>query len=111
MKTDEMTQAADRAAGLLRALAHRHRLLILCHLAGHERSVGELAALVEARESTVSQHLALLRRDGLVATRREGQTIWYSIASAPARAVIDTLYRSFCGVEAGAGRRRSPRRR
>ena len=101
MKTDEMTRAAETAADLLRALANRHRLLIMCHLSDRDRSVGELADLVGARESTVSQHLALLRRDGLVTTRREAQTIWYSIASAPARAVIETLYQAFCG----AGRR------
>jgi DNA-binding transcriptional ArsR family regulator len=109
MKTDEMTQAADRAVALLRALAHRHRLLILCHLAERERSVGELAELVGARESTISQHLALLRRDGLVATRREGQTIWYALASAPARTVVDTLYRTYCGGPSRRGAKRRAR--
>ena len=81
------------ASDLLKALANRHRLLILCQLIEKERSVGELAEFLGIRDSTVSQHLALLRQDGLVAARRDGQTIWYSIGSAPARAVLETLYR------------------
>ena len=91
-----MQSAADEASELLKALANRHRLLILCQLVDRERSVGELAEFLGIRDSTVSQHLALLRRDGLVAARREGQTIWYSISSAPARALLQTLYRIYC---------------
>jgi DNA-binding transcriptional ArsR family regulator len=91
-----MQSAADAASELLKALANRHRLLILCQLIERERSVGELAAFLGIRDSTVSQHLALLRRDGLVAPRRDGQTIWYAISSAPARAVVETLYRVYC---------------
>ena len=90
------TRLPTRPASLLKALANRHRLLILCQLIENERSVGELAEFLGIRDSTVSQHLALLRRDGLVAARREGQTIWYSIASTPARAVLETLYRIYC---------------
>jgi ArsR family transcriptional regulator, virulence genes transcriptional regulator len=95
-----MQSAADEASGLLKALANRHRLLILCQLIGQERSVGELAAFLGIRDSTVSQHLALMRRDGLVAPRRDGQTIWYSISSVPARALLETLYRVYCGRSA-----------
>lgn len=91
-----MQSAADEASELLKALANRHRLMILCQLIGQERSVGQLAELIEARDSTVSQHLALLRKDGLVTTRREGQVIWYSISSASARALVETLYRHYC---------------
>jgi DNA-binding transcriptional ArsR family regulator len=91
-----MQQAADTASELLKALANRHRLLILCQLIESERSVGDLAQFLGIRDSTVSQHLALLRRDGLVAARRDGQTIWYSISSAPARALLETLYRVYC---------------
>ena len=68
---------------MLKALANRHRLMILCQLIDGERSVGDLAAVPGLRDSTVSQHLALLRKDGLVSTRREGQTIWYALASEP----------------------------
>jgi DNA-binding transcriptional ArsR family regulator len=99
MNMERMYQAADTASDILKALANRHRLLILCQLIEKERSVGELAELLGIRDSTVSQHLALLRRDGLVAARRDGQTIWYSISSAPARAVLETLYRVYCAAE------------
>jgi len=91
-----MLAAADEASSLLKALANRHRLLIVCQLTEQERSVGELASLLNIRDSTVSQHLALLRKDGLVTARRDGQTIWYSIGSPPARELVRTLYRAYC---------------
>jgi len=91
-----MHASAGQAEELLKAMANRHRLMILCQLIDGERSVGELAELLELRDSTVSQHLALLRKDDLVSTRREGQTIWYSIASEPARRLVETLYQVFC---------------
>lgn len=93
---DHMAAAADQASELLRSLGNRHRLLILCQLTEGERSVGDLADFQNLRDSTVSQHLALLRRDGLVPARRDGQTIWYSIASPPARRVLETLFEIFC---------------
>jgi DNA-binding transcriptional ArsR family regulator len=96
LQAERMHSAADAASELLKGLANRHRLLILCQLIERERSVGELAAFLGVRDSTVSQHLALLRRDGLVAPRRDGQTIWYSISSPPARALLETLYRVYC---------------
>jgi ArsR family transcriptional regulator, virulence genes transcriptional regulator len=96
IKGNNMLAAADAASALLKALANRHRLLIVCQLSEKERSVGELAGLLKVRDSTVSQHLALLRRDGLVAARRDGQTIWYSIGSAPARELVRTLYQVYC---------------
>ena len=96
IKAKNMVAAADEASGLLRALANRHRLIVICQLIEKERSVGELAALLNIRNSTVSQHLALLRKDGLVTARRDGQTIWYSIGNSPARALVHTLYRIYC---------------
>ena len=93
---DRMAAAADQASELLKSLANRHRLLILCQLTDGERSVGDLAAFLGLRDSTVSQHLSLLRRDGLVQARRDGQTIWYAIASSPARRVLETLFEIFC---------------
>ena len=96
INSDSMTVAAESASELLKSLANRHRLLIVCQLIEQERSVGDLAQLVGVRDSSVSQHLALLRKDGIVSARREGQTIWYSIASAPARAVLETLYGVYC---------------
>lgn len=91
-----MERAADQASELLKALSNRHRLLIICQLIEGERSVGELAEFLNLRDSTVSQHLALLRKDGLVSARREAQTIYYSIASEPAREVLKTLYQVYC---------------
>ena len=91
-----MAAAAEKATLLLKALSHPHRLTLLCQMIDGERSVGDLAAALGLRESTASQHLSLLRRDGLVRTRREGQTIWYSIASAPAQQVMQTLFEVFC---------------
>lgn len=91
-----MRDAADAASDLLKSLSHRHRLMILCQLVEHERSVGQLAEFLGIRDSTVSQHLALLRKDALVAARRDGQTIWYAIASEPARELVRTLYRVYC---------------
>jgi len=93
---NQMAAAADEASELLKSLANRHRLLILCQLTDGERSVGDLAAFLGLRDSTVSQHLSLLRRDGLVQARRDGQTIWYAIASTPARLVLETLFEIFC---------------
>ena len=94
-----MERAADQASDLLKALSNRHRLLIICQLIDGERSVGQLAAFLNLRDSTVSQHLALLRKDGLVAARRDAQTIHYSIASEPAREVLKTLYEVFCAPQ------------
>jgi DNA-binding transcriptional ArsR family regulator len=96
IKLADMFAAADDASLLLKALANRHRLIIVCQLIERERSVGELAALLNIRDSTVSQHLALLRKDGLVTARRDGQTIWYSIGSPQARELVRTLYRVYC---------------
>ncbi len=93
---DQMRGAAGAAEDLLKAMANRHRLMILCRLAEREHSVGELAEVLDLRDSTVSQHLALLRKDALVATRRQGQTVFYAIASTPARKMVDTLYRVYC---------------
>ena len=96
-----MESAADQASDLLKALSNRHRLLIICQLIDGERSVGDLAQFLGLRDSTVSQHLALLRKDGLVAARRDAQTIYYSIASDPAREILKTLYQVFCAPKGG----------
>ncbi|MCW5745704.1 MAG: winged helix-turn-helix transcriptional regulator [Alphaproteobacteria bacterium] len=106
-----MQAAADQASDLMKALANRHRLLIICQLIDTERSVGELAEFLQIRDSAVSQHLALLRKDGLVRARRDGQTIWYSISSPAARELVGTLYRIFCAPAAACAppRGRKPR--
>lgn len=91
-----MREAADDASDLLKALSNQHRLLILCQLIEGEKSVGQLAEFLGIRDSTVSQHLALLRRERIIAGRRDGQTIWYHIESGPARAVMEVLYGAYC---------------
>jgi DNA-binding transcriptional ArsR family regulator len=98
MKVDveTMRNAAGEASALLKGLANPHRLMIVCQLIDGPRSVGQLAAFLGIRDSTVSQHLALMRRDGLVSTSRDGQTIWYAIDSPAARAVIETLFALYC---------------
>ena len=93
---DRMVDNAKRASDFLRALAHESRLMILCILAEDEKSVGELEDILELRQPTVSQQLARLRADGLVTTRRNGKTIYYSLASDEARVVIDAIYDVFC---------------
>jgi DNA-binding transcriptional ArsR family regulator len=109
---EAMLAAADEASAMLKALANRHRLIIICQLIEKERSVGELAAALNIRDSTVSQHLALLRRDGLVTPRRDGQTIWYSIGSPQARELVRTLYRLYCAPAPNArGNTSHPARR
>ena len=91
-----MTAHADSASQLLKSLANAQRLRILCLLAGGERSVGELNELLDLSQSALSQHLARLRDDGLVTTRREAQTIHYRLASGPARRLIKTLHGIYC---------------
>ena len=95
----DMVAAAELASDLLKSLSNRYRLLIVCQLIESERSVGDLARFLDIRDSTVSQHLALLRKDGIVTTRRDGQTIYYSISSPSAREVLQTLYRVYCGPQ------------
>jgi DNA-binding transcriptional ArsR family regulator len=103
-----MRAAADESSALLKALSNRHRLLILCQLIDGEKSVGQLADSIGVRDSTASQHLALLRRDRIIAGRRDGQTIWYRIASEPALAIMQVLYAAYCGgsKSRGGGSRR-----
>lgn len=113
---EQMQAAADSASELLKSLANRHRLLILCRLSEGECSVGDLAAFLGLRDSTTSQHLALLRREGLIRARRDGQTIWYSLTSAPAQRVLEALFEVFCTAPSADGpfpdvkRRRGPDR-
>lgn len=93
-----MADAADAASDLLKALANPHRLMILCHLTEGERTVGDLAGLLGLRVSTLSQHLALLRRDDMVTARRVGQTVRYSVTDGPARLLVETLADIYCTV-------------
>jgi len=91
-----MKQNAASAAKLMRVLGNDSRLLILCHLDGKELSVSELNRCLDLSQSALSQHLAVLRRDGLVRTRRESQTIFYSLNGNTAITIIRTLHDLFC---------------
>lgn len=92
----ELQSRALRAAGLLKAMANPARLVVLCHLAEGEKSVGELEKVVDVSQSALSQHLALLRQRGLVTSRRAGQSILYSLAGAEAPALLAALYEVYC---------------
>jgi DNA-binding transcriptional ArsR family regulator len=96
--SDMQDHAAD-AAGLMKALGNESRLMILCILAEGERSVGDLNKLVPLSQSALSQQLARLRQQGLVDTRRESQTIYYSLSHGPADRVINLLHDIYCGKQ------------
>ncbi|WP_353330291.1 metalloregulator ArsR/SmtB family transcription factor [Phaeobacter sp. NW0010-22] len=91
-----MAARAAEAAAYLKTLAHEGRLMILCHLGTGEKSVTELENLLEIRQAAVSQMLARLRDEGLVTTRRDGKTIYYSLLDRNTEQVIGLLYRLFC---------------
>lgn len=90
---------AREATDFLKAVSHESRLLILCFLADGEKSVTELEEILDLRQPTVSQQLARLRMDRLVTTRRDGKTIYYSLASDDTRLIIDAIYEVFCCTE------------
>lgn len=100
---NEMIDVIDHASQFLKALSGRSRLLLLCHLLEGEKSVGELARLTGARDTAVSQQLALLRREGMVSARRAGQMIFYSLASAEARRMLEALNDLFCAKDGTPG--------
>ncbi len=87
---------ADEVAATLTAMANPKRLLVMCTLLGGEKSVGELAEIVDLTPTALSQHLGKMRALRLVSTRRDGQTIYYSLASTEVRAMLETLYRVYC---------------
>ena len=97
--TDQIEQLqphAEAASRLLKTLANPHRLLVLCVLSSGELTVGELNERIPISQSALSQHLAKLRSDGLVSTRREAQTIYYRVSEGPALVVIQVLQQHFC---------------
>ncbi len=93
---DQLLDNADEAGQLLKALGNPDRLLLLCQLVAGEMNVGELEDRLKIVQPTLSQALGVLRREGLVDTRRDGRQIYYSISSPAALAVIETLYQLFC---------------
>jgi ArsR family transcriptional regulator, virulence genes transcriptional regulator len=93
----DLERRAAEAAQLLKLLANENRLMILCRLvAQREMSVGELAAAIKLSQSALSQHLARMREEGLVATRREAQTVFYRVADPSARRLLTALKNIYC---------------
>lgn len=107
---DLMQSRAEDASQLLKTLGNAQRLRVLCLLLDGEMSVGQInEQLPELSQSALSQHLARLRDEHLVSTRREAQTVWYALPPGPAHAIIATLYGIYCAADAAP--RRSRRRR
>lgn len=96
---EQMAQSADRASSLMKTLGHKDRLMILCQLADGEKSVGEIADLLQISQSPLSQHLSRMRKEKLVDTRRQAQTIYYSLKSGEASRIVEVLYELFCSAE------------
>lgn len=109
MELVKLQQNAKLASQLLKAMSNEHRLLILCELLDRERSVGQLVRAVGVSQSALSQHLARLRRDRVVRTRRDAQVIWYSLASGEVRTLLVTLEELFGPERAAPGDRRAGR--
>lgn len=92
----QLQKNASKASGLLGAMANTSRLMILCQLADGEKSVSDLQPMIGLSQSALSQHLAVLRGKHLVRTRRDGQSILYSLSSGQAAAIMHTLHDQFC---------------
>ena len=93
---DRIVDKAETASAFLKAISHEGRLLILCHLTTGEKTVTELEKLLSARQSAVSQQLSRLRREGLVAPRREGKVIHYSLTDDRVIRILETVHGLFC---------------
>lgn len=93
---DKMASNAEAASNFLKAISHEGRLMILCHLASGEKSVTELEQLLSARQAAVSQQLSRLRQEGLVTPRREGKTIYYTLADDRPKQIMEVVYDLFC---------------
>ena len=96
MNVSEMIPASERAAELMRSLSHPQRLLALCALGGDEKTVAELRQELGIEQVPMSQQLMRLRADGLVASRREGTTVFYRITSPEVLRVVEALHAAFC---------------
>lgn len=96
MSPELMAEKAAVVESVLKMMANRNRLMILCSLLDEERNVTQLNDIVPLSQSALSQHLSALRQAELVATRREAQTIYYRVASDSVRAILATLYEQYC---------------
>lgn len=94
-----MQASAKTATDLLKLLGHPDRLMVLCQLKSGEQSVGQLASNLNIKQSPLSQHLARMRHEGVVTSRREAQTIYYSISGEEVERLVSVLYELFCAEE------------
>lgn len=94
---DEMRNNADSAVALLRTLAHEDRLILLCQLSQQEMCVSDLEEQLDIKQPSLSQQLGVLRREGLVETRRDGKHIYYRVKPGPAMALLNALHDVYCG--------------
>jgi ArsR family transcriptional regulator, virulence genes transcriptional regulator len=100
VNVEELEAKACDIAAMLKALGNERRLMILCQLVAHgEMSVGKLGEAIQLGQSALSQHLAKMRDEGIVSTRREGQTIWYRITDERVEELMGNLYRIYCAKD------------
>lgn len=97
--TDGGSDAPEQAANFLKSIAHRDRLKLLCGLLDGEQTVAAIEAQVGVSQSAVSQHLARLKAEGILAARRDGRQIYYSISDPMVRSLIELLYLRFCAED------------
>jgi ArsR family transcriptional regulator len=95
---DELRASADKATSLMKVMANSDRLMLLCQLSQGEKSVGELEQILDIRQPTLSQQLTVLREAELVATRRDGKSIYYRVSSQSALAVMQVLSQQICNT-------------
>jgi len=96
MDLNRMQSSAQKASDMMKLLGHPHRLMILCELLSGERSVGQLADKIQTGQSSLSQHLARMRHEGVVCCRRDAQTIYYSLVDGGTARIIALLYEIYC---------------
>lgn len=95
-ESQKLAQNAETVADILRLLANSKRLIILCHISKEEKSVGEIASLVNMSDSAISQHLTKLHAFGIVKHKRQRKEIFYSLADRNIKKIMDTLYNLYC---------------
>ncbi|MEK1887525.1 MAG: metalloregulator ArsR/SmtB family transcription factor [Phyllobacterium sp.] len=105
---ETLLEKAPEAAEFMRQFSNANRLMLLCHISEKERSVSDIQEGLGIKQPALSQQLAELRQSGLVKTRRESRTIYYSIADGRTKTVIDMLYEMFCEMPATPGPDASP---
>lgn len=99
MELDKMQASAKNATDMLKLLGHPDRLMVLCQLKNGEASVGELSRMLNIKQSPLSQHLARMRHEGVVESRREAQTIYYRLSGDKVAQIVTVLYELYCASE------------